>query len=306
MKNKLKAVTISLAVLIVLGLLVNYLSHSNIRVFNAKGPIAAQERDLIYLALGLSLIVVIPVYAFTIAIVIKYREDKHAKYSPNMEGNWKAETIWWVIPTIIISILAVVAWQSSHTLDPYRQIASGVTPLNIEVVALDWKWLFIYPEQNIATVNYFELPVNTPVNFQITADAPMNSFWIPQLGGQIYAMPGMDTQLHLLAYSPGSYYGSSANISGSGFSSMNFIAKATSNSDFLNWVGSVKTTPHSLTAQAYNQLSKPSTSFPASSYVLGDNNLYLSIIDKYMLPSSKVNGGSHNTYVNSSNSGMVM
>jgi cytochrome o ubiquinol oxidase subunit II len=306
MKKRFKIASLSLIVVVLLGIFVDYLTHTNIQILNPKGPIAAQERNLIYIALGLSLIVVIPVFAITIAIVVKYREGNHAKYSPNMDGNWIAETVWWIIPSAIIAVLAVIAWNSSHTLDPYRPISNGVTPLNIQVVALDWKWLFIYPEQNIATVNYFELPVNTPVNFQITADAPMNSFWIPQLGGQIYAMPGMNTQLNLLASSVGNYHGSSANISGSGFSSMDFTAMATSNANFLTWVGNVKGGSDMLDATSYSKLSMPSTSFPSSNYILGDSQLFLSILNKYLLP-GHISGGSHNMYMNTaSSSGMGM
>ena len=181
---------------------------------------------MIFAAL-LSLVVVIPVFAMTIYIVWRYREsNQKAKYSPDWDHNSKVETIWWLIPTLLIVVLSVVTWNSSHSLDPFKPIKSSVKPLRVQVIALQWKWLFIYPEQGVASTNILELPVDRPINFEVTADAPMNSFWIPQLGGQIYAMAGMSTQLHLMASEAGTYAGASANLSGKGFAKMKFDTKA--------------------------------------------------------------------------------
>jgi cytochrome o ubiquinol oxidase subunit 2 len=286
-KKKYKPI---LLIILIIGLVVVaflYLRTTNIQVLNPKGTIARQERDLIYTALALSLIVVIPVYVLTIGFVWRYRENNHrAKYSPHIVSNKLAETIWWLIPTAIISILAVIAWQSSHTLDPYRPISSSTPPLAIQVVALDWKWLFIYPKQNIASVNFFQFPKNTPLDFEVTADAPMNSFWIPQLGGQIYAMPGMSTELHLIATSYGSFYGSSANISGSGFAGMTFTAKSSSAQAFSAWVKNVKQSKSKLSSKGYNNLSKPSQYNPPTFFSSVENGLYDHIINKYMVPNS--------------------
>ncbi len=146
----------------------------------------------------------------------------------------------WAVPIILIASLSVLNWKSTHELDPYQPIASNAPPLTVEVVALDWKFLFIYPQQNIATVNFIEFPVNTPLNFQLTADAPMSSFWIPQLGSQIYAMPAMSTQLHLIANSTGDFRGMDTEINGAGFSGMKFAARSVSQTDFNAWVASVK------------------------------------------------------------------
>ena len=263
-----------------------YLHGANIAVLNPKGPIAGQERQLIIFALLLSLIVVIPVLALTLGFAWRYREgNEQAKYSPRLAGNKAAEAIWWLVPSVLIIVLAVVAWNSSHSLDPYKPLASTTSPITIQVVALDWKWLFIYPQQHIATVNYVQIPERTPVNFEITADAPMNSFWIPQLAGQVYAMPGMSTQLHLSADGVGSYNGLSANISGEGFSGMTFVAKSSSMSDYMGWLKSAQRSPKKLTMAEYMMLAAPSQNNALATYSAVDQGLYTAVIDKYMSPS---------------------
>jgi cytochrome o ubiquinol oxidase subunit 2 len=178
----------------------------------------------------------------------------------------------------------VVTWNSSHNLDPYKPLASNVKPLTIQVVALQWKWLFIYPEQGIATVNFAQIPEDVPINFEITSDAPMNSFWIPQLGGQIYAMPGMSTKLHLMAEEPGDYRGSSANISGEGYWAMRFTTRASSQEKFDDWVAEVKTSKQWLDAAEYKQLAKPSEDEPQIFYSAFDDDLYDTVVMKYMSP----------------------
>jgi len=188
----------------------------------------------------------------------------------------------------IILILAVLTWNSSHDLDPFKPIVSDKPPITIQVVALQWKWLFIYPQQNIASVNIIQFPNQTPINFEVTADAPMNSFWIPQLGGQIYAMPGMSTQLHLMADTEGTYRGSSANISGKGFAGMNFSAKSTSQADFDQWVALVHQTRNNLSLAKYNNLAKPSQNNPLSYYSSSQSGLYDRVVMKYMMPASQL------------------
>jgi cytochrome o ubiquinol oxidase subunit 2 len=226
----------------------------------------------------------------------RYREgNKKAKYSPNLTGNRPAEALWWFIPSVLIVILSIVTWRATHELDPYKPLASNVPAINVQVVALDWKWLFIYPQQHIASVNLLEFPVGTPLNFEITSDAPMNSFWIPQLGGQIYAMPGMSTQLHLMASSKGDFAGSSANISGAGFAGMDFTARATSQGSFNDWVQTVQDSPQSLSQQMYDQLARASENNPVAYYSAPANNLYNSVVDKYLEPSSELNNGDQST-----------
>jgi cytochrome o ubiquinol oxidase subunit 2 len=269
-----------------LGLLglVRYLRSHTFAVLQPKGIIAHQEYQLILFTLGLGLFVVLPVLVMTFSIAWKYREgNAHATYSPEWDHSVVAETAWWGIPIIIIAILSVVTWNSSHALDPSKPLASnGSQAITIQVVALPWKWLFIYPNSKIATVNYVQIPVNTPVNFQITSDAPMNSFWIPQLGGQIYAMSGMTTQLHLEASEVGSYNGSSANISGVGFSGMKFVAEAVPAGDFAVWTSTIARSTGVLNSMSYAQLAKPSQNNLPAAYALAEPKLYNQIMNKYM------------------------
>lgn len=254
-------------------------------VLSPKGKIAADEKNLIVFGTALSLVVVLPVYAMTVFIVWKYRAgNKKAKYRPDFDHSRLLEGIWWGGPLILILILSVVTFKSSHDLDPVKPLAAEEKQMTIQVVAMNWKWLFIYPEENIATVNYLQIPVDQPIKFQITGDSAMNSFWIPSLGGQIYAMAGMSTQLHLQADKMGEYRGSSANISGRGFSGMNFTVKATSKYEYNQWVNNVKKTAHHLTNEEYEHLSRPSVDHPSATYASADSDLYVNIIRKYVLP----------------------
>jgi cytochrome o ubiquinol oxidase subunit 2 len=283
-----KKYKVGILVLLLLGLVTVagwYLHRTGVAVLSPAGPIARQERQLIIITVLLSLVVVVPVFTMLGVFAWKYRESNtSAKYTPDWDGNRIAETVWWLIPSVLITILGVIIWNSSHTLDPYRPLVSSTPPITIQVVALDWKWLFIYPQQHIASVNFFQIPQETPVAFEITADAPMNSFWIPRLGGQIYAMPGMATQLHLMATQDGSFYGSSANISGQGFAGMHFIAKASTAIDFKQWVNTVKQSPDDLSLSSYNDLAKPSENNAVAYYTADYADLFNSIIDKYMIP----------------------
>lgn len=286
-KSKMKkALKITVIVLLVGGIIATaalYLRTVNFAVLSPKGVIGEQERELIYFALGLSLLVVVPVFALLITFAWKYRaSNKKATYQPDLDGSRIAETIWWLIPSLLILILSIVTWTSSHQLDPYKPIHAQQKPMTIQVVALDWKWLFIYPEQQVATVNTVQFPVNVPVRFELTADAPMNSFWIPQLGGQIYAMPGMTSELHLMADKAGDYRGSSANISGQGFAGMTFTAHASSEADFNTWIRAVKRAPAHLDNTAYTALAKPSSYVPPAYYSSFTNGLYDTIRMKYM------------------------
>jgi len=265
-----------------------YLRNLNVSVLNPQGIIAEKQRNLIMFAALLSLVVVVPVFAMTIFITMKYRvgntKNTKARYTPGWDHNHVAETVWWLLPTMLIVILSIVTFKSSHDLDPYKTLSSSKKPLTIQVVALEWKWLFIYPEQHVASVNFFQIPANTPINFEITSDAPMNSFWIPQLGGQVYAMSGMKTQLHLMAGKPGEYRGSSANISGDGFADMKFIARAGSQADFDAWVKTVRQSPGKLTQPVYDTLALPSKNNPRAYYASAPADLYDTIVMKYLVP----------------------
>jgi cytochrome o ubiquinol oxidase subunit 2 len=285
MSNKTKT---ALMVLLALGLLLVsgiYLSRVNIAVLEPAGPVGQKEKNLIVFAFLLSLIVIVPVYAMLIGFAWKYREtNKSAKYSPNMNGSRLLESIWWGVPLLLIIILGVVTWRSSHDLDPFKPLSSSKPPMTIQVVALDWRWLFIYPKQQVATINYFKMPVGQPVDFQITSDAPMNSFWIPQLGGQIYAMSGMATHLNLSASKTGDYRGVSANISGEGFADMHFMASAISDSQFSGWLKSLKASPSSLDRGAYDKLAAPVRDASIKHFGYVQPGLFGQIVAKYQAP----------------------
>lgn len=285
MKTRYKVILFILLTLAAIAVAAFYISQTNIAVLNPKGMIGKKERDLIVTASLLMLIVVIPVFIFTWAFAWKYRADAKSRHEPNWEHNYIAEYCWWGVPLVIIIILAIITWRSSHELNPFKPIENGKKPLVIQAVALQWKWLFIYPEQGIAVVNKVKFPANTPINFEITADAPMNSFWIPELGGQIYAMPAMKTKLHLIADEVGSYRGVSSNLSGTGFSGMFFEAVSSTEAEFNQWIQNVKKSSPPLGLKEYRQLVKPSEYNKVAYYVLMKNNLFDQIMDKYNSPS---------------------
>ncbi|NGX27220.1 MAG: Cytochrome bo(3) ubiquinol oxidase subunit 2 [Chlamydiae bacterium] len=284
--KKFRIVVVILLLLGVAALAVLYISTHDIVVLNPKGMIGIKERHLIITASLLMLLVVIPVFVFTWFFAWRYRaSNEKARHEPDWEHNNIAEFCWWGVPLIIVMILGVITWKSSHELNPFKPIVTGKAPITIQVVALDWKWLFIYPEQGIASVNFVEFPEKTPINFEITADAPMNSFWIPQLGGQIYAMPAMRTKLHLIANETGNFRGASANISGKGFAGMTFTAKSSTQEDFDRWVQKVRQSGKSLTLSEYKQLAEPSEYNPVVLYVLQQKDLFDRIVMKYRAPS---------------------
>ena len=277
--------SVLLVIIVVLGawLLVR---DANVAVLNPQGVIAKQQRDLIVFTSLLSIVVVVPVFVMLGVISWKYREgNKKATYTPDEEGNRWLEALWWGIPIIIIGILGVVTWVTTHELDPYKPIASNTPALKVQVVALQWKWLFLYPDQGIATLNELRIPAGTPVNFEITADAPMSAFWIPNLGSQTYAMNGMSSKLSLMADKPGTYRGSNTNINGEGYADMNFNAIAMKDrASFDSWVESIKDNEdhHHLDNSVYEALEKPTKKDPVTYYHLHEKALYTEIMQKYM------------------------
>ncbi len=281
---------IALPILLLIGatLLIILLAYpSGIPVLFPDGLIGEKQRDLLVIATELMLIVVIPVFVLAFVFVKKYRsENTKATYTPDWDDHPVAECIWWGLPCLIILALGIITYKSSYALDPFKPIASMHKPIKIQVVALNWKWLFIYPEYNIASINHVQFPENTPLAFEITADAPMNSFWIPALGGQIFAMPGMSTKLHLIANKKGNFNGVSANLSGEGFAGMSFLANSCSQEEFNVWVNKVHASPHTLNKQQYKTLIEPSKYHPVTLYRLEDAALYDWIVMKYMMPMS--------------------
>jgi cytochrome o ubiquinol oxidase subunit 2 len=250
-----------------------------------EGSIALKERDLLLIIQAIMLLVVIPVYILTFIFSWKYRaHNPKGKYDPDLDDNKIAEFIWWGLPLLIIIVISILTWIRTEELDPYKPIASEKKTLKIQAVALQWKWLFIYPEENIATINFIQFPKDTPLHFEITSDAPMNSLWIPKLGGQIYAMPAMKTELHLIANEIGEFRGSSANISGEGFSKMHFIAKSSTEEEFHQWIQESQKAQQILNWETYTQLAKPGTEIPVKVYRLQDKDLFNQIIMKYTHP----------------------
>ncbi|MBC7836859.1 ubiquinol oxidase subunit II [Acetobacteraceae bacterium] len=262
-----------------------------------SGAVGLAERALMMHVVLFMLIVTIPVYFLLFFFAWRYRDRKvgaiantkggRVAYFPNWESGKMEELVWWAIPFEIVLILGALTWSSTHALAPEKPLEGG-TPLVIEVVALEWKWLFIYPEENIATVNYLAVPVDRPVEFRVTADAPMNSFWIPQLGGQIYAMTGMTTSLHLIANEEGVFAGGSANYSGDGFSKMKFMTHAISEEDFSAWVQEIRTSPIVLSFNAYKMLAEPTVESEPTYYGRVENNLYNTIVMQF---AHAMNGG---------------
>ncbi|MGC8491322.1 MAG: ubiquinol oxidase subunit II [Syntrophobacteraceae bacterium] len=252
-------------------------------LLHPEGPIGHAERSLIFAALGLMLIVVIPVIIMALWFPRKYSASgNRADYAPKWSSSLKLEVIIWLIPILIVSILGYLAWSRTYQLDPYKPIDSGVKPVTIQVVSLDWKWLFIYPQYNIATVNRLVFPVGVPLSFKITSDTVMNSFFIPQLGSQMYSMAGMVTRLHLLAEKPGVYFGQSQQYSGKGYAYMNFQVRAVSRKDFDAWLQRVQHSPQKLDAARFAQFRKPSVENPVAYFSGVEPKLFDLIVSHYM------------------------
>ncbi|QHM76364.1 Cytochrome bo(3) ubiquinol oxidase subunit 2 [Mixta theicola] len=255
-----------------------------------------EQRSLILTAFGLMLIVVIPAILMAVVFAWKYRaSNTNAKYSPNWSHSNKVEAVVWTVPILIILFLAVLTWKSTHALEPGKPLVSDVKPVEIDVVALDWKWLFIYPEQGIATINEIAFPVNTPVNFRITSNSVMNSFFIPTLGSQIYAMAGMQTKLHLIANEAGTFNGISSNFSGRGFSGMKFKAIATPDrAGFDRWVAQAKQAPDTLTTMdEFEKLAAPSENHPVEYFSKANPELFRQVIEKFKMSHGEMDMSGH-------------
>jgi len=255
----------------------------HLEVLDPKGWVGMQEKNLLLIATGLMLLVIVPVIIMTIVFAWRYRAgNTKATYAPRWAHSTAIEVVVWAIPCVIIAILATLTWTSTHELDPYKPLESKVKPIKIDVVAMDWKWLFIYPDYNVATVNQIAFPVGTPVDFRITSESVMNSFFIPQLGSQVYAMSGMQTQLHLIADVAGTYDGISANYSGAGFSGMRFKAIATTQQGFDDWVAKVRAANNPLTQQAYAALTKPSEANPVAYFSSTPPSMFEYVLNSQM------------------------
>jgi cytochrome o ubiquinol oxidase subunit 2 len=274
-------VIVAVAALVALGWWL--LNGVQIDVLQPQGGIAKQQRTILTLAIILSAIVVLPVFTMLGVFAWRYRESNHkAKYRPDWNKNAKLEALWWGIPIAIICFLGTVAWLTAHSLDPYKRISSDKPVIEVQVVALQWKWLFLYPDLGIATVNQLPVEAGRPIHFTLTADAPMSAFWVPALGTQIYAMNGMSSQLNLIADQPGDYRGYATNINGTGYADMTFTVHALNKEKFSTWVKSAKASPAVMNETAYATLTKPSIVKTETTYSLQDSRLFSTIVDKYM------------------------
>ncbi|WP_319775241.1 ubiquinol oxidase subunit II [Breoghania sp.] len=285
----------ALLVLPVLSLL----GGCNLVILDPAGDMAMQQRDLIVLATVLMLVIVLPVMALTVWFAWRYRKGNDAPYEPDWDHSMKIELVVWAAPLAIIIALGSVTWVATHMLDPYRpldRIAAGKPvpeeskPLEVEVVALDWKWLFFYPEYGVATVNELAAPVDRPITFRITASSVMNSFFIPALAGQIYAMPGMETKLHAVVNRAGVYDGLSANYSGAGFSGMRFKFHGMSDEAFADWIANVREKGSDLTRPVYEQLERPSENVAPIYYAGFPDDLYNRILNMCVDPAKMCMG----------------
>jgi cytochrome o ubiquinol oxidase subunit 2 len=284
MKRRLLPIVLSLVAVTFFAVMWWLLHDKNIAILNPQGQIADQQKQLIIFTTLLGLTVILPVFGLLFGFIWKYRvtAKKPAAYKPDEDGNPLIETIWWGIPIVIIIVLGIVTWVSTHQLDPYRALDSQKKPLHVQVVALQWRWLFIYPEQQVASINELHIPTDRPIEFSITADSPMSAFWIPNLGSQTYAMNGMTAKLHLEADNPGEYRGTNSNISGEGYADMNFKVIATDDATFDRWSGSLSKVSTPLNQDSYAQLAKQTHDTSVHYYKLNDKDLYQRVLEKYM------------------------
>jgi cytochrome o ubiquinol oxidase subunit II len=250
-------------------------------VLDPQGPIASAERLILINSTAIMLVVVVPVIVATLAFAWWYRSSNaHANRNWDESYEGRIEFVVWSIPALTVILLSGVIWIGSHQLDPRAPIPGKSQTLRVDVVALDWKWLFIYPDQGVAAVNQLVIPAGTPVRFRLTSATVMNSFFVPQLGSQIYTMGGMTTHLSLLADTPGEYPGLSANFSGDGFSRMRFVVKSVSADDFNGWLEQVRGAGSALDDAGYAELAKPSAAVPPTTYRSVDPGLFERVIDR--------------------------
>ncbi|WP_343152561.1 ubiquinol oxidase subunit II [Buchnera aphidicola] len=281
-------------IIIVLVTIILFINSCHASLLEPKGEIAVNQKKIMLFSLGMMLLIVIPVIIMTFWFIIKYRKSNiKSKYTPNWSYSRNIELLVWIIPILIIFCLSIVAYTTTHRLEPSKPLISKIKPIKINVIALDWKWLFIYPKYRIATINEISFPKNVPVQFKITSNSVMNSFFIPSLGSQIYAMPCMSTTLNLIANSSGKYKGMSSNYSGKNFSNMKFSVLITKdNSSFISWINKVKKNGISL----YNKekylkhIFKPDENYKVQYFFDIDDTIFNKLIQScYLKPNNNIN-----------------
>jgi cytochrome o ubiquinol oxidase subunit II len=270
------------------------LAGCNLVVMNPSGDVAVQQKNLIIASTALMMLVIVPVIVLAFLFGWHYRaSNTEATYDPDWHHSTQLEVVIWTIPLLIIMALGAMTWVTTHTLDPFRSLSrigpkqavpGGVRPLEVQVAALDWKWLFIYPEYGIASVNEMAAPVDRPISFRITSSSVWNAFYVPALAGMIYAMPGMETQLNAVINKEGEFTGLSGHYSGTGFSRMNFVFRGLSSQGFDEWVSKAKAADSTLTRDAYLQLEKPSEADPVRYYSTVESGLYDAILGLCVSP----------------------
>ncbi len=265
------------------------LANEKTLVFHPKGHIAEQEFKLIVTNIVLMLIIIAPTYFLLFTIFWKYCIEKKSPYDPNYKVGAFGQFLMWALPACVVIVMAVITWEATHRLNPYLPIQSENEAFKVEVVSLNWKWLFIYPDLGIATLNALTIPEKTPIHLNLTADnSPMNSFWIPQLSGQIYSMAGMRTQLYLIANDAREYMGREVEINGDGYADMTFKVKSMAEDDFHRWIEEVKQSKDHLTQEAYQELTHPFINRSVIYYSEVENELFKKILDKYMYPADSI------------------
>ncbi len=269
------------------------LAGCDLVVLDPVGDVALQQRNLILIATGLMLLIILPVLVLIVVFAWRYRHGGGAAYDPEFNHSTGLELVIWSGPLLIIIVLGAVTWSSTHLLDPFRPLtriatgqptAPGVEPLDVQVVAMDWKWLFIYPEQGIATINELALPVNRPVRFSITSVSQMNTFYAPTMAGMIYAMPGMRSTMHAVLNRPVESWGQSANYTGAGFSDMRFSLRGLPEGAFERWVAGVRGSGAGLAAATYLRLQKPSEKVPAMRFATVQPGLFDRVLNRCVEP----------------------
>jgi len=258
-------------------------------VFDPAGDIAREQRDIIIISTVLMLVIIVPVMVLIVVFAWRYRKGRGGTYDPNFDHSTVLELAIWSAPLLIIIALGALTWSSTHLLDPFRPLSDAKTeasnapaakPLLVQVVSLDWKWLFIYPEQGIASVNELAIPIDRPVRFEITSSNMMNTFYAPTLAGMVYSMPGMQSEMQAILRKTGDYDGFSGNYSGAGFSYMHFVLKGVDDADFAKWIADAKSSKQSLSMSDYLTLAKPSERVPIEHYARVDPDLYRRILER--------------------------
>jgi cytochrome o ubiquinol oxidase subunit II len=254
-------------------------------VLDPQGIVGEAEKTILIDSLAIMLAIVVPTIAATLGCAWWYRSSNtRARHLPDWAESGQLELIVWAIPLLTIMLLGGVAWIGSHDLDPAKPLPSKDAPLNVEVVSLDWKWLFIYPDQHVASVNHLVIPAGVPVHFSLTSSSVMNAFFVPQLGSMIYTMNRMETQLNLRAGVPGVFLGLSSHYSGDGFADMHFDVEALAPDRFSAWVDATRNSGPTLTPQTYTDLARQSSNLAPFTYRDVDAGLFEKIVTQALPP----------------------